>query len=287
MYIGASGFYHTDWVGNVYPDGVSKEDAFQIYTEKIGFNLVELTQSYRENMKREMVETLLEAAPENFGFIARVSKSLTSDIRGSDGSYIRNEKAVSDFLESLKPLTEANALKCVVARFPLKFKKNDGLVEHIKWLSEALQGVDISYEFLNSSWGTQSVFDLLQGVGAGVSIIDGPDTSDVMPYISKVTSSFAFFRLLGKNIKWTKLPPKERLSYEYGDFELRDLCEKIGAVSENVDETFVLLDNYPNGALIKNGIRLRGLLDAREQMMEEKALAEAEGEDPDNPEESE
>lgn len=259
--IATSGFSYDDWVGPVYPKGTAKGNMLQYYSTELGFDMVELNYTYYTQPSARGVEGLLENSPDDFEFVVKAHRSMTHDIRDRDGAYIRDEGAVAAFLAGLEPMIEAGRLKCVLAQFPLKFRKDDGAIEHLKWLRDKTRSVRLAVELRDRSWMAQSVFDMLRSYGITYCAADGPPLEPLAPFTPVTTSSMAYFRLHGRNIKWFNVPSNVRYDYRYSREELRQLVTPIRNAASRVKETLVFFNNHFQGSAVANARELRELLE--------------------------
>ncbi len=259
--IGTSGFSYGDWVGRVYPDDIKKEKMLSFYANDLRFCVVELNDTYNTLPVTGWAESLLnDITGGGFAFVVKAHKSMTRNIYDRDGAYIRDEQAVDVFMAGVKPLVDANALKCIIAQFPVKFVRSDGAFAYIKWLAESVAPVPLVVEFRSVSWMAQSAFDKLREVGVGYCSVDGPDLPEFPTFTPAGTARISCVRLCGRNKNWFDVRGGARYDYNYSNFELKQLTEPIRRLAETSDEVIVLFNNYTNGASVKNVKSFKELL---------------------------
>lgn len=259
--IGTSGFSYEDWVGPVYPRGTKKGDMLSFYARELGFDVVELNYTYYTMPSATSVEGLLKSVPEDFEFVAKAHGSLTHKIRGADGAFIRDEAAAAAFQEGLRPMIEAGRLKCVLAQFPMKFRRDEGSMAHLRWLLEALRPLRLAVEFRHAGWVAQSVFETLRELGAAYCVVDEPDLPGLSPFTPVVTSPLAYFRFHGRNTRWFNVPASTRYNYRYQNEELRLFLSPIRSLASQAEQTLIFFNNHFQGGAVANAMKLREMLE--------------------------
>lgn len=258
--VGTSGFSYDDWIGPVYPPGTQKSDMLAFYARELGFGAVELNYTYYTMPAASGVEGMLAKTPDDFRFVVKAHSSLTHKIREADGSFIRNEEAVENFIAGIAPMLESGRLVCVLAQFPLKFGRSREAEEHLKWLTGAMAPVKLVFEFRSGGWVTQSAFDLLKSLGAGYCVVDEPKLPKLARFTPVATADLAYFRFHGRNRKWFGVSASERYDYLYEDTELRQFLAPIKKVSGLAGETMMFFNNHFQGKAVKNAQRMKELL---------------------------
>ncbi len=258
--VGASGFSYEDWVGPVYPEGMKKGDMLAYYSNELKFDIVELNDTYYTMPTVKGVEEMLTNVPDGFEFVVTAHRSMTRDIRDRSGSYIRDEGAMESYLAGLEPMIDKGCLKCVLARFPLKFKKEEGAIAHLTWLSEKIWPLPLAVEFQGKEWLSQSVFDLLKRLKASYCVVDMPDIESLIRFTPVATAPLAYFRLHGRNKKWFNVPSHVRYDYMYNDSELKSFAGPIRKISSMSEETVVIFNNHFHGSAVANAVRLKEML---------------------------
>ncbi|MBI5814717.1 MAG: DUF72 domain-containing protein [Nitrospinae bacterium] len=260
---GTSGFSYDDWIGPVYPKGTKKEEMLSYYATELKFKIVELNFTYYTMPAAKTFETMLKHVPDDFTFVVKTHGSMTHKIRAGDGSLVRDEGTFADFMEGLKPLTEAGRLKCVLAQFPIKFARSGETEEHLKWFVQALRPLKLTVELRNRGWVAQSAFDLLRSLDAGYCVVDEPDLPKLTPFTPVATSDLAYFRFHGRNTKWFDVPAYVRYDYLYSDAELRGFIEPVKRVAAQAGETLVFFNNHFQGSAAKNAQMFKELVGAK------------------------
>lgn len=259
--IGTSGFSYDDWVGKVYPENIKKGDMLNFYAHELGMDIVELNYTYYTMPTAKGLEGMISKVPEDFSFVIKAHSSMTHEIRGSDGSYIRNEEAFDKYLAGIAPLIDGEHLKCVLAQFPLKFRKSDAAIEHLKWFAGMIKPARLTVELRNREWLTQSVFNLLKSLDVSFCVVDEPNLPRLMPFQPVATADLAYFRFHGRNRNWFNVPTNVRYDYLYSDEELRQFIEPIGKVSKEAQETLIFFNNHFQGSAIENAKTLKKILE--------------------------
>ncbi len=254
--VGASGYLYNDWTGPIYPDGLDDNQKLRYYVEELKLDTVELGQTYREAPERAWLDALIENTPDDFRFTAKASSAITERLRDSDGSFLRNEIAVDEYLRGLEPLIKSGKLLTVLAQFPLKFTRIHGAQDHLAWLAEKIYPAQLTVELRHESWVAQTVFDFLSSLNVAYSIADMPSLPKLARFNPKVTSNLAYFRLHGQNEKWFE-GPTERSDYLYSQTQIDKIVEQIRSSEQLAGEIAVVLCNHARGQAAINARQLK------------------------------
>ena len=108
--IGTSGYSYDDWRGSFYPQTIKSAQMLEYYCQH--FNTVELNVTYYTIPKVHTFEKLVAKTPDDFEFIIKTHQETT---------HRRKENAISvtNLLESVKPVIEANKFHGFLAQFLL------------------------------------------------------------------------------------------------------------------------------------------------------------------------
>ena len=158
------------------------------------------------------------------------------------------------FREALVPLLDADRLGLVHFQFAPWVKEGDAGRALAEEAAARLAPVPISVEWRHRSWfaddgTTRRTLDLLRGLGAAHTVVDGPTGfSNSVPPVWRATSErFALVRLHGRNAKTWNIrgatSASDRFNYDYPESELAALAPPIVALAGEALETHVVFNN--------------------------------------------
>ena len=238
VYIGTSGWKYSHWDGVFYPADLKKKDQLSYFTEN--FDTVELNNSfYRQPGKDNFIAWRLKV-PDNFVFAVKANRYFTHLKK------LKVESAdVMDFLEACSGLEEK--LGPILFQLPPRWKLNTGRLE--RFLSLLPKGNRYTFEFRETSWYTEQVYDLLKKYNCAFCIYHLAGHQS--PIIS--TADFVYIRLHG---------PGDKYQGEYNQTDLAywsKLCK--GWLNDKKD-VYIYFDNDQSAYAAFNAIALKKLLPA-------------------------
>jgi len=253
--VGTSGYYYDDWVGPVYPPGLSKRDWLSFYAGE--FDSVEMNVSYYRIPTPSMAQGWVDRTPENFLFTLKAHRSITHE---------RVKPDFEAFRAAMEPLKSAGKLACVLAQFPYSFRCSAGNREYLSLLREELIEAPVVIEFRNRDWVRDSTFTLLEELSFGYCCVDEPSLRGLMPPIAQATGPISYLRLHGRNHEkwWQHEHAWERYDYSYSQDELREWLPKIISLEGMSELTLIYANNHPHGQGVDTARTLKALLAAPE-----------------------
>ena len=236
--IGTSGFSYKDWVGPVYPEGLSEKDWLPFYASL--FNTVELNVTFYRLPSSRNLEAWIRRTPEDFRFTVKAFKGMTHEREAADPAA---------FAQSIRPLKEEGRLGVVLAQFPNSFHPLPENKTYVERLAEQLAEFPLVAEFRHAAWAKPGTFDWLRAHGIGYCCVDEPAVRGLMPPLAMATSATGYIRFHGRNAgHWYEHEdPAERYDYQYTPEELEGWAPKIHAIAEETEETYVYFNNHPHG----------------------------------------
>jgi len=253
--IGTSGYHFKDWVGTVYPKGLPATEFLPFYAQM--FDCVEVNTSFYRIPRPELFEGMLEKAPEGFIFVVKTPKEMTHERE-------RFGPSLDPFLDSLRPLRDAERLGGLLAQFPYAFKPSPANVAHLERLAKAFvdRGIPISVEFRHDGWCKEQVFDRLREFGLGFVNVDLPKLPHLPSPTALATSPVGYVRLHGRNSEmwWEHPTASHRYDYSYSQTELGDWATRIEELRSHVDVVFAFTNNCRMGASVIDALRMKRLL---------------------------
>ena len=253
--VGTSGYYFKDWVGTVYPKGLSSRDYLSHYAAS--FDTVEINTTYYRIPEPGMFEGMLSKTPEDFVFVVKAPREMTHERH-------KLSSAEAPFLAAIAPLIREGKLGGILAQFPYPFKANAQSIEHLKRVADTFVGRDIptNVEFRHDSWYRDEMFGELRSLGLGFVNVDLPKLAHLPRPSSIATSDIAYFRLHGRNqAMWFTHPtPSHRYDYVYADDELEAWAKHIKEIAAQVRRVFVFNNNCHLGSSFIDALKMKPLL---------------------------
>ncbi len=171
--------------------------------------------------------------PEHFAFTLKAPRRITHDLRLRDAADI-----VADFCETSRALKDK--LGAILFQLPPFLKRDVPRLED--FLHQMSPGFRVAFEFRNTTWFDDEVYDCLKRFGVALCIVESQDR--VVPW--EVTADFGYFRL--------RQP-------EYSEHDLEECAQRIRNASANWRDVFVYFKHEDEGRGPLFAAKLRALLD--------------------------
>ncbi len=261
VYLGTSGFSFDDWTGPVYPKALSRARRLAYYEQELGFNALEVNYTYYAMPAWKTMEGLAAKTSHAFRFTVKTHRSMTHDILQADYSIQDNPGAFEQFRQGLQPLAESGKLGCVLAQFPYSFINKPENRAYLLKAIERFKNLSLVVEFRHRSWVVPEILDVLRKQGVGMCVVDEPELPKLMPWVREMTSRIGYVRFHGRNAAtWFGGSTAERYDYLYSDAELRELAERVRALSPRARTLYLFFNNCHAGAAAQNARRFKELL---------------------------
>ncbi len=244
IFVGTSGFSFADWVGEVYPSGIRKQEMLPYYERVLGFRTLEVNFTYYALPSRRTMESFMSRTSPDFLFAVKAYKGMTHE-RGED--LLRQIEA---FKEGVSPLD--GSMKALLFQFPYAFVPDGKSLDHLKLLRDEFSGTDVVVEFRNSRWQEERYMDVLRSLSMGYCVVDEPRIKGLLPFYPALTSGVGYFRYHGRNKEWFGAPTEVRYDYLYTKEELAESVEAVKEVGGESELTFVFFNNCHAGKAVKN-----------------------------------
>ena len=237
IHVGCSGWNYSDWKEWPY-EGKPPSRWLEHYSRL--FDTVEVNSTFYRLASPKAVAGWVEQTPADFVFAVKASRYLTHIKRLTDlGQGIRR------YYDSIEPLARSPKLGPVLWQLPENFKRDD---ERLATALEALPGGRHCFEFRSEDWFTGDVYELLRRHGVALVIGDTPKR----PFQThELTADWTFVRFhyghRGRN-------------GNYSDTEIDEWAERIRGFARRA-EVFAYFNNDWNAYAVRNGLRLRKLLE--------------------------
>jgi len=235
-YIGTSGWHYKHWIGPFYPAELPKKDLLKYYVQF--FSTTEINNSFYKLPSQNTFQNWAEQVPENFTFSVKANRYITHMKK------LKNSKeALNRFMEGIKPI--GNHIGPILFQLPPRWRCNP------QRLSLFLEGLppenQYVFEFRDSSWWNEAVYDLLKDYGAAFCIFELAGL--LSPMIS--TTDFIYIRLHGPNDAYQSL---------YSEEVLQEWADKIAKWIQQQKTVYCYFDNDQEGFAIKNALRLKKII---------------------------
>jgi uncharacterized protein YecE (DUF72 family) len=186
IYTGTSGWAYASWKPKFYPAKLSAKKFLEYYASRL--NSVEVNYTFRSIPTEKLLAGWIEATPPGFKFAIKAHQRITHFKRLRDAGGI-----TAEFMDSLKPLSKAKKLGPVLFQLRGDFKCD---VPRLKdFLKELPRGTQAAFEFRNTSWFCDEVYEILRKANVALCLAESDDleTPDV------VTADFSYLRLRKPN----------------------------------------------------------------------------------------
>jgi uncharacterized protein YecE (DUF72 family) len=182
VHVGCSGWNYRDWRERFYPRGVPQRRWLEYYART--FQTVEVNATFYRLPTRETAAAWAEQTPEDFVFALKASRYVTHV-----GRLTKVEKGIALFDERIEPLRVAGKLGPILWQLPPNFRRDDERLERA--LSHLRRGRHC-FEFRDSSWFVDDVYELLRKHGAALVVSDHP----TLPFEAReLTADWTYVRL--------------------------------------------------------------------------------------------
>src|SRR5580704_14158530 len=182
IYAGTSGWAYASWKPKFYPAKLSAKKFLEYYSSRL--NSVEVNYTFRSIPTEKLLSGWIETTPPDFKFAIKAHQSITHFKRLRDAAEVTKE-----FLDSLKPLRRAKKLGPVLFQLRGDFKCD---VPRLKdFLKELPRGIRAAFEFRNTSWFCDEVYDALRKANTALCLAESEDIET--PFVD--TADFSYLRL--------------------------------------------------------------------------------------------
>ncbi|MCL2180544.1 MAG: DUF72 domain-containing protein [Treponema sp.] len=251
--VGTSGYSYKEWAGPVYPPNAKQEDFLSLYSAM--FSTVELNFSYYTMPTAEQLRRMLETAG-TLTYSIKAPQGLTHKI----DPYKWQDEAKT-YRTALEPLLEAGKLEAILFQYPYSFHYDNDNRRLLGSILTEFSGIPGAVEFRNNEWTGNRVIDELKKRKVAYVSTDLPEIRGLPAVLDICTSSFAYFRMHGRNIeKWWGSDSRARYDYLYNPKELEGTAERIRRIVVKADKVLVYFNNHARGQAVKNAQSLKQLL---------------------------
>jgi uncharacterized protein YecE (DUF72 family) len=238
--LGTCGWSYAEWEGILYPQ---KQNKLKQYSSI--FPTVEIDSTFYAMPKREIVLGWARNTPPDFMFSAKLPQTITHRHVLDAAQGI--EADLDQFLESMKPLTDAGKLDCILAQLP-PFLKFD--IEKLESFLRLLpHKPSFAVEFRHHSWLRDETYKLLEKYSVAYTIVDEP----LLPPDMHVTSDVAYIRWHGRGSRpW--------FNYRYSTEQLQEWTPKVNETAGSAKKVLGYFNNHFHGYAPENCLQIMQML---------------------------
>jgi uncharacterized protein YecE (DUF72 family) len=237
--IGCSGWNYPHWRERVYPKGLPPKRWLAYYATL--FDTVEINNTFYRLPRVSAVHGWVEQTLPGFVFAVKMSRYITH-VRRLGGL----EQGIPLFYSRIAPLARSSKMGPVLWQLPPTFKRND---ERLAAALAALPRGRHCFEFRHPTWYDEEVYGLLRRRGVALVMPDSPKYP---------------FRELELTGDWTFVRFHHGTRGRRGNYserELEEWAERIAGWRERGIDVYGYFNNDWEGFAVKNGLRLKELLD--------------------------
>ncbi|OPY79321.1 MAG: hypothetical protein A4E65_01916 [Syntrophorhabdus sp. PtaU1.Bin153] len=253
--VGTSGFSFDDWVGEVYPAGIKKQDMLPYYEEVLGFKALEVNYTYYTLPSKRTMESFARRTSRDFCFVVKAYKGMTHERENTAKEQFKA------FRDGISPLGQS--MKALLFQFPYAFLPTKENTDYLKVLHDEFCEFPSVVEFRNTKWLDDRYVDMLRELSFGYCIVDEPKLKGLLPFHPVLTSDTGYFRFHGRNKAWFREPMEVRYNYLYTEQELKEFIPPIRDIADKAKTTFVFFNNCHAGKAAKNAQMLKRMLGDR------------------------
>lgn len=257
LLVGTCGYSYLEWIeAGFYPEGTQTGRMLPFYAKH--FPITELNFTWYQMPRAEAIIRMKDAAPDGFGFTAKLTRTLTHEIDHADW----HRQAIL-FRQGVAPLVISRQLQAVLVQLPPDFDRSRANRIYLAALLDELDGLPLAIEFRHRSWAQDAVFAELERRRATLVAVDEPLLPDLFPALDVVTNpDFFYVRFHGRNARgWKSGTMQKKFDYLYSDEELTGwISEKILPMTEKASHGLIFFNNHVAGQAPTNAATMVSLL---------------------------
>src|SRR5246127_427571 len=271
--IGTAGWSYKDWEGIFYPPGMRQRKVHPLEYLARFFDTAEINTSFYGPLKPELAKLWskkVAAINPKFLFTAKLYRAFThspiavleptsaATVRPTDDDEIKTR-------EGLDALAKEGKLGALLIQFPVSFKNTSLNRECLERLLRQSIEYPRVVEVRHDSWDNPDTLASFVRNGVAFCNIDQPTLGRSLAPTEHVTSSLGYVRLHGRNYKeWFNSDDRnDRYNYLYSENELGAWKEKIEAVAEKAQTTYVIANNHYEARAGANALELKSMLSGK------------------------
>jgi len=230
IYIGTSGFYYKDWIGDFYPFNLPQNKYFEYYSKF--FNSLELNSTFYRFPTKTTIKNWKYKIKNDFKLSIKANRIITHTKRLNC-----NENYLSKFLDTVSVLEDK--LGVVLFQLPSTFKCDVKLL--LNFTSKLMSNLRYSIEFRNKSWYNNNVYEILKD--KNIALV-WHDFNQEM--ITEKTADFEYVRFHGF---------KERYKGRYPKKILEQIAKKLSNTT-----AFIYFNNTADNSAFKDAFTFKKII---------------------------
>jgi uncharacterized protein YecE (DUF72 family) len=238
--LGTCGWSYAEWEGILYPQ---KQGKLKQYSSI--FPTAEIDSTFYRLPEAGTVLRWARQTPPDFRFSAKLPQTITHkkalDVAGGI------ETDIDQFLETMKALTDAGKLACVLVQLPPFLRFNAERFE--SFLSILPERPSFAIEFRHSSWMNSETIKLLEKYRVAYTIVDEP----LLPPEVHVTSDLAY-------IRWHGRGDRPWFNYKYSEEQLTEWAPKVQEAAGKAGKVLGYFNNHFHGYAPENCLQIMEML---------------------------
>jgi uncharacterized protein YecE (DUF72 family) len=240
LLLGTCGWSYAEWEGILYP---TKQGKLKQYSSI--FPTAEIDSTFYAIPKEGTILGWARYTPADFVFSAKLPQTIThrkaiNPAQGVDAD-------IKQFLQAMKPLTEAEKLACVLVQLPGFLRFNSERLE--SFLSILPDKPRFAVEFRHGSWLREETFKILSAHRVAYVIVDEP----LLPPDVHVTSEIAYLRWHGRGDRpW--------FNYKYSQQQLEEWVPRVNEVVGKAEKVLGYFNNHFHGYAPENCLQISEML---------------------------
>ncbi len=242
--IGTSGFSFDDWVGEVYPANIKKQEMLPYYEKVLGFKALEVNYTYYSMPSKKTMESFSMRTSKEFLFAVKAYRGITHEKTDN----LKEQSRI--FKDGVSALGEN--LRVILFQFPYTFIPDSKNIDYLKALRYEFGNFESVVEFRNIQWSHERYIDLLRELSFGYCVVDEPKLKGLLPFRPVLSSGTGYFRFHGRSNAWFNQPMDVRYDYLYSEKEIEEFVEPVVDIASKANSAFVFFNNCHFGKAVKN-----------------------------------
>jgi uncharacterized protein YecE (DUF72 family) len=268
--IGTAGWAYKDWVGVFYPEYLPARKIHPIEYLAQFFDVVEINTSFYGPIKPHLAKVWCKkvaAVNPDFLFSAKLLRSFTHSplavMEPTSAATIRpGDDDEQQTREGLDALANQGRLGALLMQFPVSFKNTSLNREYLEVLLRQFIEYPRVIEVRHESWNNPETLNYFSRMNVAFCNIDQPQIGRSLAPTEHVTAPIGYIRLHGRNYdQWFESDNRnDRYNYLYNEAELAAWKEKIEAIANKAEVTYVVTNNHFEARAGVNALQLKSML---------------------------
>ena len=228
IYIGTSGYFYKNWIGDFYPLDLPKSRYFEYYVKF--FNSLELNSTFYRFPKTSTIKSWKYKIKNNFKLSIKANRIITHTKKLNC-----NEDYLNKFIETASILQEK--LGVILFQLPPSLKYDLERLE--KFVSKLNKNLKYAIEFRNKSWYNENTYQILKNHNIALVWHDFNQE-----FIFEKTADFEYVRFHGYSGKYKGSYPEDIL---------KEILNKLN------NEAYVYFNNTDDNSAFKDALKFKSI----------------------------